>query len=49
LNLDFHVTFTPYLLRKDMDWGWPPPEFRSADAARIGGPRDLIQSMMAPA
>ena len=40
VNLDFKVTFTPELLRKDMDLGLDAgAQVRGADAARRGHPR----------
>ena len=40
VNLDFKVTFTPHLLRKDLDLGLDAgARFRSADAARLADAR----------
>ena len=40
VNLDFHVTFTPKLLRKDLDLGLDAgPRVRGADAAHLGHAR----------
>ena len=47
VNLDFKVTFTPQLLRKDLDLGLDAgAQVRGADAARVSATRDLIQSMI---
>jgi 3-hydroxyisobutyrate dehydrogenase-like beta-hydroxyacid dehydrogenase len=46
VNLDFHVTFTPYLLRKDMDLGLEAGRKFEVPMPLASIARDLIQSMM---
>jgi 3-hydroxyisobutyrate dehydrogenase len=46
VNLDFHVTFTPYLLRKDMDLGLEAGRKFEVPMPLASLTRDLIQSMM---
>jgi 3-hydroxyisobutyrate dehydrogenase len=46
VNLDFHVTFTPYLLRKDMDLGLEAGRKFEVPMPLASVTRDLIQSMM---
>jgi len=46
VNLDFHVTFTPYLLRKDMDLGLDAGRKLEVPMPLASITRDLIQSMM---
>jgi len=46
VNLDFHVTFTPYLLRKDMDLGLAAGRKFEVPMPLASVTRDLIQSMM---
>jgi len=46
VNLDFHVTFTPYLLRKDMDLGLAAGRKFEVPMPLASMTRDLIQSMM---
>jgi len=46
VNLDFHVTFTPYLLRKDMDLGLEAGRKFEVPMPLASMTRDLIQSMM---
>jgi len=46
VNLDFHVTFTPYLLRKDMDLGLEAARKFEVPMPLASMTRDLIQSMM---
>ena len=46
VNLDFHVTFTPYLLRKDMDLGLAAGRTFEVPMPLASVTRDLIQSMM---
>jgi 3-hydroxyisobutyrate dehydrogenase len=46
VNLDFHVTFTPYLLRKDMDLGLAAGKKFEVPMPLASITRDLIQSMM---
>jgi len=46
VNLDFHVTFTPYLLRKDMDLGLEAGRKLEVPMPLASIARDLIQSMM---
>ena len=46
VNLDFHVTFTPYLLRKDMDLGLEAGRRFEVPMPLASMTRDLIQSMM---
>ena len=46
VNLDFKVTFTPYLLRKDMDLGLEAGRKFEVPMPLATATRDLIQSMM---
>jgi 3-hydroxyisobutyrate dehydrogenase len=46
VNLDFHVTFTPHLLRKDMDLGLAAGRKFEVPMPLASMTRDLIQSMM---
>src|SRR5260221_9982383 len=46
VNLDFHVTFTPYLLRNDMDLGLEAGRKFEVPMPLAAITRDLIQSMM---
>jgi 3-hydroxyisobutyrate dehydrogenase-like beta-hydroxyacid dehydrogenase len=46
VNLDFKVTFTPYLLRKDMDLGLDAGRKYEVPMPLASVTRDLIQSMM---
>jgi len=46
VNLDFHVTFTPYLLRKDLDLGLEAGRRFEVPMPLASITRDLIQSMM---
>jgi 3-hydroxyisobutyrate dehydrogenase-like beta-hydroxyacid dehydrogenase len=46
VNLDFHVTFTPYLLRKDMDLGLAAGRKFEVPMPLASITRDLIQAMM---
>src|SRR5207244_10798226 len=46
VNLDFKVTFTPYLLRKDMDLGLDAGRKFEVPMPLASITRDLIQSMM---
>ena len=46
VNLDFHVSFTPYLLRKDMDLGLAAGRKFEVPMPLASITRDLIQSMM---
>ncbi len=46
VNLDFHVTFTPYLLRKDMDLGLEAGRKFEVPMPLASMTRDLIQAMM---
>ncbi len=46
VNLDFHVTFTPYLLRKDMDLGLEAGRKFEVPMPLASITRDLIQAMM---
>ena len=46
VNLDFHVTFTPYLLRKDLDLGLEAGRKFEVPMQLASITRDLIQSMM---
>ena len=46
VNLDFKVTFTPYLLRKDMDLGLDAGRRFEAPLPLASLTRDLVQSMM---
>lgn len=46
ISLDFHVTFTPYLLRKDLDLGLEAGRRLEVPMPLASLTRDLIQSMM---
>ncbi|MGH9649685.1 MAG: NAD(P)-dependent oxidoreductase, partial [Terriglobales bacterium] len=46
VNLDFKVTFTPHLLRKDMDLGLDAGRKFEVPMPLAGATRDLIQSMI---
>ena len=46
VNLDFHVTFTPYLLRKDLDLGLEAGRTLEVPMPLASITRDLIQAMM---
>ena len=46
VNLDFHVTFTPYLLRKDLDLGLEAARKLEVPMPVASITRDLIQAMM---
>jgi 3-hydroxyisobutyrate dehydrogenase-like beta-hydroxyacid dehydrogenase len=46
VNLDFHVTFTPYLLRKDLDLGLEAGRKFGVPMPLASITRDLIQAMM---
>jgi 3-hydroxyisobutyrate dehydrogenase len=46
VNLDFHVTFTPHLLRKDMDLGLDAGRRFEVPMPLASATRDLIQSMI---
>ena len=46
VNLDFHVTFTPYLLRKDLDLGLEAGRRLGVPMPLASITRDLIQAMM---
>ena len=46
VNLDFHVTFTPYLLRKDLDLGLEAGRQFEVPMPLASITRDIIQSMM---
>ncbi len=46
VNLDFHVTFTPYLLRKDLDLGLAAGRALEVPLPLASLTRDLVQSMM---
>ena len=46
VNLDFNVTFTPYLLRKDMDLGLDAGRRFEVPMPLASATRDLIQSMI---
>jgi 3-hydroxyisobutyrate dehydrogenase len=46
VNLDFHVTFTPKLLRKDMDLGLDAAKARDVPMPLAALTRDLIQQMI---
>jgi len=46
VNLDFHVTFTPYLLRKDLDLGLEAGRRFEVPMPLASATRDLVQSMM---
>jgi len=46
VNLDFKVTFTPHLLRKDMDLGLDAGRKFEVPMPLASATRDLIQSMI---
>ena len=46
VNLDFHVTFTPYLLRKDLDLGLEAGRKFEVPMPLAAITRDLVQAMM---
>jgi 3-hydroxyisobutyrate dehydrogenase len=46
VNLDFHVTFTPYLLRKDLDLGLEAARKYEVPMPLASIARDLVQAMM---
>jgi 3-hydroxyisobutyrate dehydrogenase len=46
VNLDFHVTFTPYLLRKDLDLGLEAARNHEVPMPLASIARDLVQAMM---
>jgi 3-hydroxyisobutyrate dehydrogenase-like beta-hydroxyacid dehydrogenase len=46
VNLDFHVTFTPYLLRKDLDLGLEAGRKFGVPMPLASITRDLLQAMM---
>ena len=46
VNLDFHVTFTPYLLRKDLDLGLDAGRKLEVPMPLASITRDLVQTMM---
>ncbi len=46
VNLDFKVTFTPYLLRKDLDLGLEAGRRLEVPMPLASATRDLVQSMM---
>ena len=46
VNLDFHVTFTPKLLRKDMDLGLDAGRAREVPMPLAALTRDLVQQMI---
>jgi 3-hydroxyisobutyrate dehydrogenase len=46
VNLDFHVTFTPHLLRKDMDLGLDAGRRFEVPLPLASATRDLIQAMI---
>jgi 3-hydroxyisobutyrate dehydrogenase-like beta-hydroxyacid dehydrogenase len=46
VNLDFHVTFTPYLLRKDLDLGLEAGRRLEVPMPLASITRDVVQSMM---
>jgi 3-hydroxyisobutyrate dehydrogenase len=46
VNLDFKVTFTPYLLRKDMDLGLEAGRKYEVPMPLASITRDLVQTMM---
>ena len=46
VNLDFNVTFTPYLLRKDLDLGLDAGRKYEVPMPLASMTRDLVQSMM---
>ena len=46
VNLDFHVTFTPYLLRKDLDLGLEAARKHEVPMPLASITRDMVQAMM---
>ena len=46
MNLDFHVTFTPQLLRKDLDLGLDAARRFEVPMALASLTRDLVQSLI---
>ncbi len=46
VNLDFHVTFTPYLLRKDLDLGLEAARRHEVPMPLASLTRDMVQAMM---
>jgi 3-hydroxyisobutyrate dehydrogenase-like beta-hydroxyacid dehydrogenase len=46
VNLDFHVTFTPYLLRKDLDLGLEAARRLEVPMPLASLAREMVQSMM---
>jgi 3-hydroxyisobutyrate dehydrogenase len=46
VNLDFHMTFTPYLLRKDLDLGLEAARNHEVPMPLASITRDLVQAMM---
>ena len=46
VNLDFHVTFTPYLLRKDLDLGLEAGRKYEVPMPLASATRDVLQAMM---
>ncbi len=46
VNLDFHVTFTPYLLRKDLDLGLEAARKHEVPMPLASLTRDMVQAMM---
>ncbi|MCC6473893.1 MAG: NAD(P)-dependent oxidoreductase [Burkholderiales bacterium] len=46
VNLDFHVTFTPYLLRKDLDLGLEAARRLEVPMPLAAATRELVQAMM---
>ena len=48
MNLDFHVTFTPKLLRKDLDLGLDAGREFEVPMPLASITRDLVQSMIGP-
>ena len=46
VNLDFHVTFTPYLLRKDLDLGLEAARKYEVPMPLASITRDMVQAMM---
>jgi len=46
VNLDFHVTFTPYLLRKDLDLGLDAGRRNGVPMPLASITRDLVQTLI---
>jgi 3-hydroxyisobutyrate dehydrogenase len=46
VNLDFHVTFTPYLLRKDLDLGLEAARRHEVPMPLASLTREMVQAMM---